>query len=605
MRSFIASWYPEGGRDPSGAPWTTPSVRRLGVPTSRAEDSRFIALAWSSPAGPSHADVISQSQVTVGVAERAAVAPIDRFGSGPSASPLSRCAEILAAGNPSALRNATGGFACVQYCAALNEVRASIDSLGLERLFFMRAGSAWHFASRIELLAHGSDVDQEWASSFLMPGGILSANRTVWRDVRRLAPAELLRIGSHGVSSQRYWFYGMARRLTTSSQSDVVGEFRRRLVRGIRMATSGASAVWAELSGGLDSSSLVSIAACDESQLCKLRGTITVAHSGLGADESLYVNAVRQQVHLPFLELDATAPWDGFDLELPTTDEPRVVYPYYARQRRMESMLRTHGCDVLLSGTGADHYLTASSLHVADLIASGRLSVAFREALRVARNRRRSVWHTLYAHGIGPLLAVAAGRAASMAALEPPRFLTPFAAQAARAGRPPWPSSSTSASVWHGSVDVALSNLHHTLELSLDAHPPLERRYPFLNRDLLDFASSLTSTFFEQNRTSKWILRESVSGVLPEVIRTRQTKGFMDHGFLRTLVDKRGLIDSLARDSIIADVRLVDPVRLRNEIAAGRDGRLSRARDLLAALSLETWLRARLCPERRLDSVAA
>ena len=79
-----------------------------------------------------------------------------------------------------------------------------------------------------------------------------------------------------------------------------------------------------------------------------------------------------------------------------------------------------------------------------------------------------------------------------------------------------------------------LELLHETVPASLRAEDrntmafSVESRIPFLDYRLIEFAFSLPNKFKVRNGLGKWLLRESMKGILPEKVRTRKEKaGFV------------------------------------------------------------------------------
>jgi asparagine synthase (glutamine-hydrolysing) len=52
----------------------------------------------------------------------------------------------------------------------------------------------------------------------------------------------------------------------------------------------------------------------------------------------------------------------------------------------------------------------------------------------------------------------------------------------------------------------------------------VEERVPFIDKCLISYLFSLPARMKVRDGTSKWILRESLKGILPEKVRTRRTK---------------------------------------------------------------------------------
>ncbi len=80
----------------------------------------------------------------------------------------------------------------------------------------------------------------------------------------------------------------------------------------------------------------------------------------------------------------------------------------------------------------------------------------------------------------------------------------------------------------------------------------LEVRVPFLNRDLLDFGTQLPLELKLRRLTTKYLLKKSMRGILPDRVINRPKKGFnMPVAEWLTSSLKELLLDMLAEERIV------------------------------------------------------
>ena len=70
----------------------------------------------------------------------------------------------------------------------------------------------------------------------------------------------------------------------------------------------------------------------------------------------------------------------------------------------------------------------------------------------------------------------------------------------------------------------------------------------------------------------KRVLREAMRGVLPEQVRTRQSKGGIDARILWSLQRENGFLRSLLQDPILADLGVLNASALRTAVDEARRG---------------------------------
>ena len=66
----------------------------------------------------------------------------------------------------------------------------------------------------------------------------------------------------------------------------------------------------------------------------------------------------------------------------------------------------------------------------------------------------------------------------------------------------------------------------------------LEERYPFYNRELIEYCLNISPHLKNKEGFSRYVLREAVKGVVPEKIRKRVTKSNLAHSLCLSFVDK-------------------------------------------------------------------
>jgi asparagine synthase (glutamine-hydrolysing) len=401
------------------------------------------------------------------------------------------------------------------------------------------------------------------------------------------------------VVTQRYW---SAASFTTPDLRPIpalVEEFREHFSTAVRTRLTTNGRTWAQLSGGLDSSSVVSMAQTLASEglvPSGLGGTVTLVDPhGTGGDERCYSDAVVSAYDLRNEQVSGYGWWQSDGAEPPRTDLPTPAYLMYARDRRMAEVVRAAGGEVLLSGYGADHYLGGSAVFLADWVVTGPIRAALQESMRWAVAGHVSFW-TFAMHNIAmPLYPPVVLRrllpAVSVPSWVPQRTVREFAlaertvTQQAYRGR--------SGGKYIASVLRLLDAMPDVLALHAVIQDIIEERHPFLYRPLIEFALGLPAQLCAQPMARKWILREAMRGMLPETVCTRPGKGSIDGSLARTLSRKAGWMRALLDHSVLADMGLVDHAAVVRAIEQGAGGADYQRAAIVRTLALECWLQVR------------
>jgi asparagine synthase (glutamine-hydrolysing) len=335
-------------------------------------------------------------------------------------------------------------------------------------------------------------------------------------------------------------------------------EFRRLLETAVCSRAPAGEQVWTQLSGGLDSSSVTALLATHAP--ASLGGTITLVDSLGEGDERAYASAVADMYHLRNEHVSDCWAWQDDGEPPPLTSQPTPMYPFFARERKIGSIVRGSGARVLLTGHGADHYLSGSLDYITDLASAGHVGAALQELTTWSIATRQSFW------GLGRRYL-----------LDP---FVPRALQAHAAAAPSWLSDELVVRLRHEEhtlqATARLSRFASMVVAGLQTLPSwlvdgqfgsdIELRHPFLYRPLVEWSLQLPPQHRIRPHARKWILRESLRDVLPEIVRTRSTKGGIDARILWSLQHERARVDALLRDPILAQLGCVDAARLRRAV---------------------------------------
>jgi asparagine synthase (glutamine-hydrolysing) len=480
-----------------------------------------------------------------------------------------------------------GDFAFVVWDAHAQKLLAVRDAFGVKTLYYRKRRDLVLWSSDLEPLCDGETYDLDYFRDYLA-GYHMSVDRTAWRDVSALPAAHFVRQRGTVETTETYWRAADFLPAANGDERTNCQVFRDLLERAVQTRLTGTGDVWAQLSGGLDSSTIVAIADVVRGNAPRLAGTITVVDSLGDGDERTYSDAVVRRYRMRNEVIHDHWAWQDDGEPPPITDQPPPMYPFYARDRKLRNIVHAAGGRVLLSGIGADHYLTGTLDYITDMMSARRWRAAVREVTAWAVATRQSFWtlgrQTLVDPFVPP--ALHPGRLRS-SALPPWLNTTAGSGLAVRAGQPA-PSSRRFAM----RTAAALETLPGWLDRT-SYHDDVELRYPFLYRPLVEWSLRLPVDQRIRPNVRKWILREATRDVLPEEVRTRTTKGGIDARILWSLQREHKRLQEMLRNPILAELGCIDAVPLRAAVERARRGASVHSVHLFSALSLETWLAVR------------
>ena len=486
-----------------------------------------------------------------------------------------------------------GDWALTLWNPAEQTLHLAVDILATRHIYYKAEPGCFEWCSVLDPLVLLSDrtlsLDKEFLAGWL--ASFPAAHLTAFSEIRRVPPASVVSIRHGSLTVRRYWDFDGHKGIEYKRDADYQEQFLELFSHSVRRRLRSACPVIAELSGGMDSSSIVCVA-----------DQITAATDGPQIDTVSYFNDREPHWNeLPwFTKVETHRGKIGLHLDLnaqPTNgvqENSRFAGRPGASSERspLLDFMRLHGHRVLLSGVGGDEFLGGVPTplpELQDLLAQGRLVTLFRRLLAWALTQRRPLLH-LFRETATAFLGK--GAAAGGDSISCPSWLDPTFARhrrqflAGRSRRLRWfgPSPSFQENM------VALDGIRRQLATKdLARDYPYERRYPCLDRDLLDFLFAIPRDQLVRPGERRSLMRRALRGIVPEEILDRRRKAYVSRAFLieasaeyESLSSKKRLqLDTLG---VVAPGSFLDALRLAGE------GMGSALMPLLRAVALEKWL---------------
>lgn len=251
------------------------------------------------------------------------------------------------------------------FAFAIYDMRQGIDSakvllardqIGVKPLYYAQTSHGFLFASELRALLASGLVDESLDSAglvgYLMFGSV-PGPLTIYQQSKLLEPGTLLELTSEGqawrINHQRYWF--LPDRVTDSPNSaHIIEELRTLLEEAVRTNLVSDAPLGAFLSGGLDSSAVVTLMRKATNGTIR---TCSMAFEEADFDEARYARAVATHNHTEHFEqvIVAQDVLNEMDTILDAMDQPTIdgINTYFVSKTSREA-----GLKVALSGLGGD-----------------------------------------------------------------------------------------------------------------------------------------------------------------------------------------------------------------------------------------------------------
>lgn len=416
----------------------------------------------------------------------------------------------------------------------------SRDRFGEKPLFYERTSEGFRFASEAKALVvrskGGFRPDSRMVANYLAYGTMpsSSAGETFFTGIEQLPPASCLLLGKSSSKQWQFWSLPDPDKREHNLE-DAVAELRKNLDDSVRLRLQADVAVGTCLSGGLDSSAIVTTMAAVGGERFGKQHTFTAAYDIPGRhDEREHVEKVLAVLNaVPTLSFPSI---DGLQLEMDDLawhqDEPFGSSSIYAQWCVMRSASE-QGVRVILDGQGADELFGGYrpfAYSVADKLRSGRVYAANSELRLLQRELGMSSRSMLM-----KALALAGGAEKLLTLRHELRRFHAAPSVVASGVEIPFIASSWSRGPKRDLLDGHLRRV--TLESSLPellryedrnsmAHG-VESRTPFLDYRLAESAFASGAAHRSSAPWTKYVLRRAVEDRVPaEIVWRREKVGF-------------------------------------------------------------------------------
>jgi asparagine synthase (glutamine-hydrolysing) len=469
------------------------------------------------------------------------------------------------------------------------------DFAGVRPLYYRVQDGSVRWSNRLQSLVNDEpDLDEEYVAGYLTFGGC--PNRTPYKGIYSVPPGHAICVSANDTKIKRFWQMPIDDTIRYQNQHRYEEELRSLFQEAVAVRLQSESPILAELSGGLDSSSVV----CVATDLMRRRSVPATNLTGVSFvwNNSLDVPFIREVAFHCGIECR-----DILTQEVPIISERQVgdvmPEPFQPLRKSIASMARDLNAKTILTGQAGDLLMGNwfdDSLQVSKSLRSFHLERACSEALAWSKLLRRPVYEIGW--------------------------------QAVKASLPPALSPSQMYSAVDGSyapksIETSLTNSFHERTRDNDffsnswKYAPPERRkhfrtlttmlelrqlqipeplqhldytHPFAHRPLVEYLMSLPANILCRPGEPRRLMRSAFSDYWPVKLRERRSKGVFNTPWQSAL---RPLARELVRAEQlhVVDRGFVDRASLHSRLERLCLGLDCNEYQLRQIIMLELWLR--------------
>lgn len=497
-----------------------------------------------------------------------------------------------------------GMFGIAVWDSRKQELWLARDRLGIKPLFYFHNDAGFAFASEVKAVLASPISRRELnpaAISDYLAFGSADVDTSFFKNVHQLLPGTVMRVRKDlSMQRHRYWEFKFPSDRLSLTEDEAEEALYAKLKESVKSHLVSDVPVGAFLSGGVDSSAIVGVAA----ELGAKLKTFSIGFDEQEFNELPYAREVAKkwgcEHHEEIVRPDAAGIIDKLvdQLDEPFADASAI--PTW-----IVSQLAAQHVKVVLSGDGGDETFAGYQRFqvAANRLYLDRIPFVLRRFGGVLGRSMPSFFPGKY------FLDCAAKDRAARYAMElcpfPPiqqqQLLRPEVSPAALGVQDPVRRSAEKFRQYGAGdylsncmqfdttrylpMDILVKVDRMTMAHSLEARPPL------LDHEFVEFAASLqTSLKFREPNEKKYLLRKVAHRVVPKHVIERKKAGFsvpLQHWFAGPLAD-------MFHDSVLADGRCLDylnPHAISTLVSENAVGRRDHGLKLWAILMLELWLR--------------
>ncbi|WP_353069864.1 asparagine synthase-related protein [Tunturibacter empetritectus] len=473
------------------------------------------------------------------------------------------------------------------------------DHAGTRTLYFEETNGHLVWSTFLETFfadRRSRPLDETYAARYLSCHPI--GDLTPFANIAAVTPAHYFIFSKGTIVRRPHWQWMVKDRITYNQDSEYEEHFLKLFAQAVDRRTGPGAPILAHLSGGMDSSAIVCMSDTlrlhQGRQIEQLLDTVSFYDDSEPAwDEKPYFTAVESQRGKVGLHVDVSStrptftplscPPGGYPL-LPGNDGGS-----YEQREHFEEILASRGYRVLLSGVGGDELLGGVPTplpELSDYLLTCNLAALFQKTLPWCLSLRTSLLHLVRDTVRFSKRAYWSGSSGKIH-LPPwasPR-LEPNEADAKQEGGLLLPSRVMNGRTWWSILE--------TLPSPHLASSRREYRFPYLDRDLVDFLLRIPNDQLVRPGRRRALMRRALSGILPSIVLERRRKAYIDRGPAVTLaLSTDTILDSVA-NSLLARHGYIDIPKFESFLRqVGSQDQSRWGLSLMRTSLFEIWLKS-------------
>lgn len=421
---------------------------------------------------------------------------------------------------------------------------------------------------------------------------LIEARDTGLHEVSCVTAGECVEVASQSVSRHAYWNpFLIADTAPISSPNDAVGALRSAAQACVGAWASCYDSILHRLSGGLDSSIVLS---CLAARAHRNVACLSYYSEGSDSDERRYGRMAAAHAGYRLIERERCSQvMLERVLQIAPTPNPGHYIGYLTTARISNEIARELKVDVMMSGSGGDQlfYQSGGKLAVADCLRHQAWRVLWSAARDAARMEQHSIWRVLLDAARARLSARQWDPLAEL--YEHRRIVRPELVESLRRHNRflhPWFDAGHR-------IPLGKRRQIHWLSFPMEYYDPLgqaddpERIEPLVSQPLIEVCLRIPTYVLIDGGKDRAIARRAFAADLPREIVQRVAKGGMEEYAKAILTRNIAFVRELLLEGELVKRQYLDRVRLERALSDQPNKVGSAMAEIYTYVSIESWLR--------------
>lgn len=431
-----------------------------------------------------------------------------------------------------------------------NNLFCSKDHMGVKQLYYYADDDLFLFSTEIkaifELDEVPYDLNERKISLYLMKD--TSDNElTFYKKIRNLPASHFLNIDASEIQKHRYWKLDPNLKIIMGSEEEYARAFLEIFGEAIKCRLRSSMALGFELSGGLDSSSIVCmvkrILNQENTNLDNIITFSRIFDKTPESDERYYINKVVSLGGIKpyFINVDKTSPLENINDILWYQDQPFYT-PHMTKQVKTLKKMNELGFRVILTGHGGDQNVSSGKNYLRELVIGFKWKKFVQELKAYSQNSDRSFYKVFLEKVIFPSIPYNLKKFIRRNFQKNNYLLNDKFLEVLEINEEDY-------NAFYDNLNKITSREYHYYNINhafretvfgtIDrrfASYNLEVRFPFYDKRLIEFCYSLPSEMKFKNGWNRYILRLTMDNILPREIQWRFHKANLSHSYKKDLL---------------------------------------------------------------------